>query len=103
MYKTISENIDKLKMICKENNVAELFLFGSALKDSYSETSDLDFAVLFDQKLEPLEQGESYFRLLESLESLFNKKIDLISYKVIKNAIFKKELDNTKVSLYVAA
>jgi len=93
---------NQLETICKKHFVGRLFLFGSAVSSSFSASSDLDFAVLFSEDLSPLEHGEAFFDLKEDLEKLFLRKVDLISYRVVKNPIFKKELDDTKVLLYAA-
>ncbi len=103
MIPLIQNKAKEIQEICKQHNVAELYLFGSALTSNYNESSDLDFAVLFNPNLSPLEQGTAFFDLLDALENLFNKKIDLLSYRVIKNPIFKEELDKTKISVYAAA
>lgn len=103
MNQLIEENIEQIKIICQGNSVAELYLFGSALTDEFTENSDLDFAVVFNGDLSPIDYGDSFFGLLDGLEKLFNRKIDLISYRYVKNPIFKEELDRTKKSLYAAA
>ena len=98
----VEDRIDELKSICIKNKVIELYLFGSAASDYLSESSDLDFAVLFSDNLSPLEHGSAYFSLKDDLEELFNREIDLVSYRVVKNAVFKEQLDQTKISLYAA-
>jgi predicted nucleotidyltransferase len=102
MIKIIEDNIEELSAICKSNRVAELYLFGSAVSGEFTDSSDLDFAVLFAEFLSPLEHGDAFFSLKEDLEKLFGCEIDLLSYRVIKNTIFKEELDRTKVALYAA-
>ena len=102
MTPLLNKNLEPLHALCTKNNVAQLFLFGSALSTDFQDNSDLDFAVIFKNDLSPLEQGISFFELKTGLENLFNREIDLISYRVIKNPIFKEELDNTMVELYAA-
>jgi predicted nucleotidyltransferase len=102
MIRLIQNNMDNLKTICSKHSVAELYLFGSAVSCDFGETSDLDFAVLFKNNLTPLEHGDAFFSLKDDLENLFLREIDLISYRVIKNPIFKSEVDRTKISLYAA-
>ena len=102
MIKIIEKNIEELSFICKSNKVAELYLFGSAASGKFTDNSDLDFAVLFSESLSPLEHGDAFFSLKEDLEKLFGCGIDLLSYRVVKNPIFKEELDKTKVVLYAA-
>jgi predicted nucleotidyltransferase len=102
MIKLNPNQHQQLNSICKRHSVANLFLFGSALSNSFSETSDMDFAVLFSEELSPLEHGEAFFALKDELEALFMRKVDLVSYRVVKNPIFKRELDETKVEVYAA-
>jgi hypothetical protein len=40
---------------------------------------------------------------MDDLQKLNHRKIDLVSYRVIKNRIFKTELDRTKQVIYAAA
>ena len=103
MNQLIEDKIHDLKKICEKHSVSELFLFGSALNDDFSDKSDLDFAVLFKEELKPLELGGAFLDLLSELENLFDRKIDLVSYRVLQNPVFKAELDKTKKILYAAA
>jgi hypothetical protein len=103
MLSIIEENKDKLNDLCKTHNVKELFIFGSALTDQFNEDSDIDFAVILNENLSPIEYGDTFLNLLNELKEIFNRNIDLVSYRVIKNPIFKEELDRTKISLYAAA
>jgi len=102
MIKLVEENLNKLKEICQANNVAELYLFGSAASGVFNENSDLDFAVILNNDLSPIEHGDAFFSLLFALQDLFKREIDLVSYRVVKNQIFKEELDKIKISLYAA-
>jgi uncharacterized protein len=102
MIELIKDNEEELKSICKKSFVKALFLFGSAVRGNFSESSDLDFAVLFFENLDPVQHGEAFFDLKRDLEQLFERSVDLISYRVIKNPIFKNEIDETKVLLFAA-
>lgn len=103
MTPLIQNKIEEIKLICKNLSVSKLYLFGSALTNHFNKTSDIDLAVVFNENLSPLEHGEAYFELLENLENLLGRKIDLISYRVVKNPLFKEEIDRTKIALYAAA
>lgn len=102
MSSLIKSKKDQLESICRSNKVTELCLFGSAVSEKVNPESDLDFSVLFQADLEPLEHGETFFNLKNQLEDLFGKPVDLISYRVVKNPVFKEELDRTKIKLYAA-
>ena len=76
-----------------------LSLFGSATRDDFNDTSDIDFAVDFNET-DPLKYSDLYFNLKEKLENLLKRKIDLIEVRAINNKFFKKELEETKISIY---
>lgn len=81
----------------------ELYVFGSALtKNSYSEESDIDFAVIFDPEILVEDMADYYFGLIEELEQTLQSRIDLVTLVSVKNAIFKEELERTMVPLYAA-
>lgn len=103
MLDLVKENIGKINAICLMNSVSELYLFGSAVSGNFDKKSDLDFAVKFKDTLSPLEHGDAFFKLNDDLEELFSRDIDLLSYRMVKNPIFKKELDKTKIALYAAS
>tara|TARA_B100000780_G_C20757612_1_gene300924 strand:- start:216 stop:527 length:312 start_codon:yes stop_codon:yes gene_type:complete len=103
MIKLIQNNIEVLKEICRKHSVTELYLFGSALTNGFTEKSDLDFAYVMKEDLGPIEYGDAFFGLKEDLENLFEREVDLVSYRRVKNPIFKAELERTKMSLYAAA
>ena len=102
MEKLISEKLDHLKTACNALHVDKLYLFGSAAKGTLRVTSDLDFAVVFSERLSPIQKGDAYFKLLHALKALFNRPVDLISYNVLKNPLFKQEVDSSKITLYAA-
>ena len=79
-----------------------LDLFGSAVTSQYRpEESDLDFVVEF----QPLPDGayaDTYFGLLEALERLFGKPVDLVVSSAIKNPYFRQSIEETKRPIYEA-
>ena len=102
MIPIVESNIEKVREVCMRRPIAELYLFGSAASGTFNDDSDMDFVVVFKESLDPLEQGDAFFGLLDDLQRLFNRPIDLISYNSLKNPIFIEELNNSKVSLYAA-
>ena len=103
MLKLIELNREPLLSLCKKYAVEELYLFGSATNSSFDTVdSDLDFAVKFSEKIPVLGMADHFFGLINALEKLFDKKIDLVSIPALKNPIFIEELNSTKVQLYAA-
>lgn len=102
MTPEISQRRKELEEICRRYRVRRLELFGSAAagRDRPGE-SDLDFLVEF----EPLPQGayaDAYFGLLEGLERLFGRPVDLVVAGAIKNPYFRESVERTKAVVYAA-
>jgi hypothetical protein len=93
----------ELEQLCQQYNVQELAIFGSALREDFDpERSDIDLAVTF-KPMEPRQHAQSYFALIEALEALFGRKVDLLSPKAIRNPYMKRNLEKTQERVYVAS
>jgi predicted nucleotidyltransferase len=98
----IEEHRAELVDLCRRHHVLRLSLFGSATRDDFDpERSDLDFLVEFEPQ-PPGGYADSFFGLLESLESLFGRSVDLVVASAIRNPYFRQSVDQTKSLLYAA-
>lgn len=98
----VDAHANELAALAQRYGVARLELFGSAATGEFNpETSDLDFLVEFQN---PLPEGKfnAYFGLLEDLEKLFGRPIDLVSTRAIKNPYFLNSVNETRRPIYVA-
>ena len=102
MTSVFEQHRAELEALCRRHGVRRLELFGSAATgEDRPGKSDLDFLVEF----EPLPHGayaDAYFGLLESLEALFDRPVDLVVTSAIRNPYFRQSIDRTKTLLYVA-
>jgi hypothetical protein len=99
----ITNNIAQIKAICQEHMVKELYVFGSASKNEMKEGSDLDFIVKFNPDVVIEDYADLYFDLAEHLEKLFNKNVDLLTDKPIRNSYLKQSIEESKQIIYNAA
>ena len=95
----IEKNIDKLMRLCEKYKVSRLYAFGSVVTKRFTKESDIDLLVTFDD-IDLKNYADNYFDLKFSLEDLFNRKIDLVEEKAIKNPFFKKTINNSKELIY---
>lgn len=102
MNELIQNKLDKIITACKEHHVVAISLFGSAAKDVMHEGSDVDFLVMFSDAIDVLDYADNFFSLLEQLEGILKKKVDLVSVKSLKNPVLKEEIYQSKVDLYAA-
>ena len=97
----IEQYLTQIQQLCRKHKVSELFVFGSVLRDSFSEGSDIDFIVDFlDISLE--EYANNYFDLKFSLEELLKREVDLLEKKALRNPYLKESIDSTKRLVYGA-
>ena len=97
--KEISIHIEQIGKLCDEHDVKSLFAFGSAISGKLRADSDIDLIVDIDSK-DPVEYSDNYFALKFQLENVFNRQIDLLEAKALKNPFLKKQIDKTKVLVY---
>jgi predicted nucleotidyltransferase len=91
-----------LTRICREFRVRTLEIFGSAAGEQYDETaSDLDFLVDF-MPWETTNAADRYFGLRSALADLFERHVDLVMVKALKNPFFIESVNATRVVLYAA-
>ncbi|MFA6186325.1 MAG: nucleotidyltransferase domain-containing protein [Phycisphaerae bacterium] len=103
MVAIIEQNIETLKKLCRQYRVLRLELTGSALTEKKFDInrSDIDFLVEF-QPLKPGEHADTYFGLLEALERLFVRHVDLVMIRAVKNAYFLESINKNREVVYAA-
>ncbi len=95
----LKKHKNELAELCEHYAVSQLFAFGSVLTPRFSAASDLDFLVDFDTT-DPLEYTENYFNFKFALEALFQRKIDLLELRALKNEFFKRAIEPQKQLIY---
>ena len=93
---------EALVELCRAYSVHRLELFGSAADQSFNpEKSDLDFLVTFEP-CTPGQHYERYFGLVEALEMLFKRPVDLVEANTLRNPYFIREVNQTRRLVYAA-
>jgi len=100
MIALVESNLQKLNALCATYDVARLDLFGSAAKGTFKAfESDLDFVVAFHAP-ERVGYAKRYYEFAEALESLFHRKVDLLTEAMIGDPDFRTEVDRTREIVY---
>jgi predicted nucleotidyltransferase len=95
----LSAYINDINRLCSVHGVRYLYAFGSILTDKYGDQSDIDLIVdLFP--ISTADYADNYYGLKFSLEKVFNRKVDLLEEKAIKNPYFLESVNNKKRVLY---
>jgi predicted nucleotidyltransferase len=102
MIELIQNKLDEIIAACKQHHVEAISLFGSAAKNTMHEDSDIDLLVEFSDAIDVLEYTDNYFSLLDQLQKVLNRKVDLLSGKSLKNPVLKEEIFRSKIDFYAA-
>ena len=98
----IEDNRPQLEEVCRRHRVQRIELFGSAATADFDPArSDLDFLVTF-QELSFDQYADAYFGLLEDLEALFQRPVDLVVASAIQNPYFRQAVESTRTLIYAA-
>ena len=98
---TIETKREALDGLCLQYHVGSLEVFGSAATGNLREDSDLDFLVEF-LTVDSMSLADQYFGLLEALEKLFGRKVDLLTRRSLRNPYFVDSVEKTRQLLYAA-
>jgi uncharacterized protein len=103
MISLVTKHVDELNKICAQHRVKSLELVGSAVTETqfHDNGSDLDFLVEF-LSLAPGTYADAYFGLLEAMENLFQRHVDLIMIRAVKNPYFLEAINQNRRLLYAA-
>lgn len=96
----IEQKRDALASLCRQFRVERLELFGSAAKGGFRpDSSDVDFLVTFADA-RPGNYADRYLGLLLALEQLFQRNVDLVTDRSIRNPYFRKAVDASRRLVY---
>ena len=90
--------------ICERHKVAELAIFGSALRSDLAAESDVDFLVRFQPGAEKPWMGH-FQELEEELTAALGRPVDLVDWKGVersRNWIRRREILDTARRLFAA-
>ena len=100
MHPVIAPYYPQLRELCARYHVARLALFGSAARvKEISPRSDLDFLVDYL----PETGGDAldeFMGFKTALETLFERQVDLVERRAIRNRFFQAEVEATQVPVY---
>jgi predicted nucleotidyltransferase len=88
----------EIAKLCQLYHVRELAVFGSALRDDFSESSDLDFLVEFDPSFAI---GMEFIDLRLALEDLLGRSVDLVPKRGLQLRL-RNEIPSSARILYAA-
>ncbi len=96
----IAADSTRIEAFCRKWGVTELSVFGSALRDDFSDDSDVDVLVA-------LRPGHGltlydWLDMIEELRAIFGRDVDLVAKGGLKNPFRRREILRTARMLYAA-
>lgn len=85
---------------CQRWQITEFALFGSVLRDDFRPNSDIDVLLTFSP--EQWLTWDDWQAMQTEIETLFKRKVDLVSKQYLKNPYRRHEILNTRQVIYAA-
>lgn len=103
MVALVENKMAEIRKLCAKYAVLRLEVFGSAAtgEDFDPERSDFDFLVEF-RRTDTINAADQYFGLLEELEGVFHRHVDLVESGAMRNPYFIKGVNETRKLIYAA-
>lgn len=95
----LDKYIGEISTLCVKHKVKQLYVFGSALNNNLTETSDVDLIVNFNE-IDLNDYADNYYQLKSSLEELLKYPVDLLEQQAIKNPYFLKQVKSQQQLIY---
>jgi uncharacterized protein len=103
IYQRLGINQNEIIKFCEKWQIAEFALFGSVLRDDFSQNSDIDVLITY---LPAAKRGLlEKITMKEELEKLFNRSVDILSKTAIEksyNWLRKKHIIDSAQVIYAS-
>jgi predicted nucleotidyltransferase len=93
----IEQYQESIQTVCRDLSLKRLDIVGSAARDDFSSKSDVDVLVSFDNDERLFGR---YFELKERLEVIFDRPVDVIEERAVKNPYFKRAIEKDRIRIY---
>ena len=100
MNSIIQNQLNTIKELCKPYKVKSLYTFGSVNTPNFTDKSDIDLLIDFDQDISIEDYTDNFFTLREKFSKLFKRDIDLVTRRSLSNPFFIQDVEQSKVLIY---
>lgn len=106
MESVITDNLERIRALCRKYHVKTLYVFGSATgagidNNSFGKDSDVDLLVRFEDKYVKSNPFDLFY-FTEELEKALGRKIDITEEPAMRNPYFIQSVEQSKQLVYVA-
>ena len=93
MLKSRQDIIQSINLIARKYPLQSLALFGSINTEAFTEFSDVDIVVRFDDQIDPIVRGECLLDFQIELEDNLNRQVDILNQAYVVNPIMKSVVE----------
>jgi predicted nucleotidyltransferase len=100
MQSFLQKHLPEITRILRKHRVQRAYAFGSACRSDFTEDSDIDLLIAFEEDLDPVAYGTHYFSALDELEQLLQHPIDLVTERSVQTPSLRRKLAQTRQVIY---
>lgn len=93
----LKDHLPDIRKLMLTYGVEKAYAFGSAVKNTMNEASDVDFVFSFPAEMDFVKYSDNYFALAEAFEKLLGRRVDLVAEKTIKNPYLVESINQNKI------
>jgi len=102
LHPTFQAQLPLVAKLFEIHKIKNAYAFGSVVSEEFNDKSDIDLLINFQEDMEPLEKGEMWWNLYDTLREVFNREVDLVIESSLKNPYFSEEVNEKKQLIYAA-
>ncbi|MFC6669731.1 nucleotidyltransferase family protein [Marinobacterium aestuariivivens] len=103
MIPLIEQKREQIATACRQHAVSRLRVFGSSVDGRFDDkSSDVDLLVEFEPGLSPAEYSVAFFCLLERLQNILQRNVDLLTINPLRNPYLQASIESSQELLYAA-
>ena len=94
IHDSIEISADRVAEFCDRWKIAEMSLFGSVLRDDFSDESDIDILISF--KADAQYGIDEHLEMVAQLEAIFGRRVDLVTKRSLKNPFVRQSIFSSR-------
>ncbi len=93
MLQSKQDIINSINQIAQRYPLRSVSLFGSILTEAFSDSSDVDIVVRFNDQIDPIVRGECLLDFQIELEDNLKRQVDVLNQAYMLNPIMKSVVE----------
>ena len=92
-----------IEAVCKAHHIKRLYAFGSIVRNDFTPESDVGLLYTVDYSVVAVpDAADNFFDFYEKMQTVFGRKVDLVSESALQNPYLRASIDEDKILLYEA-